>query len=110
MAIALNRLDLLTLLALTRLGDDGYGVTVREDITAVTGREASMAAVYVALERLEGLGLVRSWQSDSRPERGGRSRRHFRLTATGRAALLDERLLRARMWRGASRALKASGR
>ena len=94
------RLDLLALLALARLGSDAYGVAVCEDIDAVTGHEASMAAVYVALDRLEHGGLVRGWQSEPRPEQGGRTRRHFVLTAAGRAALHDERALAAKMWRG----------
>ena len=99
---ALNRLDLLALLALTRLGDDAYGVTVTDDISATTGRDVSMAAVYAALDRIERAGLVRAWQSEPRPERGGRARRHFALTAAGRVALRDERALMAKMWRGVS--------
>jgi DNA-binding PadR family transcriptional regulator len=95
-----SRLDLLALLALTRLGEDAYGVTVCEDISRVTGREVSMAAVYAALDRLERGGFVRAWQSDPRPERGGRSRRHFALTAAGRAELRAARALAAKMWRG----------
>ena len=110
MLLSLNRLDLMTLLALTRLGDDAYGVTVCEDITAVSGREASMAAVYVALGRLERAGLVRSWQSGPRPERGGRSRRHFALTAAGHAAIRAERDQVERMWRGVARAGKPASR
>lgn len=97
---SLDRLELLALLALTRLGEDAYGVTVCDDISAVTSREVSMAAVYAALDRLERGGLVRAWQSEPRPERGGRARRHFALTAAGRGALRDERALMTRMWRG----------
>lgn len=100
MSALLSRLDVLALLALSRLGEQAYGVTVREDIAAVTGRDVSMAAVYAALDRLERRGLVRAWHSEPRPERGGRARRHFAPTAAGRAALRTERALLARMWRG----------
>jgi len=96
----LGQLDVLTMLAMARLGDDAYGVTVREEIAAVTGRDVSMAAVYAALDRLERAGLARPWQSEPRPERGGRARRHFALTAAGRAALSAERAVMTRMWRG----------
>ena len=84
MAQTLSQLEVLALLALARLGDDAYGVTVREEIATVTGRDVSMAAIYAALDRLERSGLVRPWQSEPRPERGGRARRHFALTAAGR--------------------------
>lgn len=98
----LNPIDVLTLVALARLGEDAYGVPVREEIASVTGREVSMAAVYASLDRLERQGLAVPWQSEPRPERGGRSRRHFTLTAAGRAALRAERAVMARMWRGIS--------
>jgi PadR family transcriptional regulator len=100
MPASLSRLDLFALLALTRLGDEAYGVTVRDDIVSITGREVSMAAVYAALDRLERRGLVTAWQSEPRPERGGRTRRHFVPTSAGRAALGAERELMAKMWRG----------
>jgi PadR family transcriptional regulator PadR len=97
---ALSQLDVLALLAVGRLGDDAYGVTVCEDISSVTGRDVSIAAVYVALDRLDRRGLVRAWSSEPRPERGGRSRRHFVPTAAGHAALRAERALMTKMWRG----------
>jgi len=90
----------LALLALARLGEDAYGVAVCEDISAITGRDVSVAAVYVALDRLERRGLVKAWWSESRPERGGRRRRHFTPTPAGQAALRDERALMTKMWRG----------
>jgi PadR family transcriptional regulator PadR len=107
---ALNRLDVLALLALARLGDDAYGVAVCEDIAAITGRDVSIAAVYVALDRLERRGLVKAWSSEPRPERGGRSRRHFAPTAAGQAALRAERALMTRMWRGVTIPGKGSPR
>jgi PadR family transcriptional regulator PadR len=97
-----HTLDVLTLVALARLGDEAYGVTVREDIAGVTGRDVSIAAVYAALDRLTRQGLIRPWQSEPRAERGGRSRRHFALTSSGRSALRIERETVARLWRGVS--------
>jgi len=95
---ALSSLELLALLALARLRDEAYGVTVQQDISRVIGREVSMAAVYAALDRLERQGLVRPWQSAPRPERGGRTRRHFALSRAGHAALRAERATMSRMW------------
>ena len=96
----LHRLDVLALLALERLGDDAYGVTVSEDIASILGRDVSMAAVYAALDRLERRGLVRGSLSDPRPERGGRARRYFAPTRAGREALRAERALATKMWQG----------
>jgi DNA-binding PadR family transcriptional regulator len=103
-------LDVLTLVAVARLGDDAYGVTVREDIAAVTGRDVSMAAVYAALDRLTTQRLVSPWQSEPRAERGGRARRHFAVTAAGKAALRAERETTERLWRGVPPAIAARRR
>jgi DNA-binding PadR family transcriptional regulator len=98
--LALNRIELLTLLAILRLGAKAYGVTIYEEIQRVAGSDVSIAGVYSAIDRLERRGLVRGWRSEPRPERGGRARRHFGLTGTGRDLVRQERELTARMWRG----------
>ncbi|HEY7474185.1 MAG TPA: PadR family transcriptional regulator [Vicinamibacterales bacterium] len=95
-----NHLELLVLVAMARLGDTAYGVTIRQEITGVTGRDVSMAAVYAALDRLERHRFVNPWWSEPRAERGGRARRQFRLTADARAWLRRERQTTLRMWRG----------
>jgi DNA-binding PadR family transcriptional regulator len=96
----LNQVEQLVLLALARLGEDGYGVTIRREIEERAGRPVSMAAVYAALDRLERTGYACAWLSSPLPERGGRARKHFRLTAEGVSALREEREAMRRMWEG----------
>lgn len=95
-----NHLELLALVAMARLGDTAYGVTIRQEIMTVTARDVSMAAVYAALDRLERHRFVTPWWSEPRAERGGRARRQYRLTADARAWLRRERETTLRMWRG----------
>ena len=45
--------------------------------------EVSLSSVYAALDRLEGKGLVRSELGDATPERGGRAKRYYQVTAAG---------------------------
>jgi PadR family transcriptional regulator PadR len=92
-------LEVLTLVAIARLADTAYGVTIRDEIGRSAGRDVSMAAVYAALDRLERDGLAQAWLSDPRPERGGRARRHYQLTASGRATLRREGSAAVRMWK-----------
>ena len=87
MPTTLGDLEQLVLLALVRLGDLAYGVTVRDAITARTERELAFATIYTTLARLESKGLVTSYVGQPTPERGGRAKKHFKLTASGRAAL-----------------------
>jgi DNA-binding PadR family transcriptional regulator len=96
----LTTLHLLVLVAAGRLGDDAYGVTVQREVTACCGREVSMPAVYAALDRLERLGFVRRRLSEARPERGGRARRCYIVSAAGRRRLESERASALRMWAG----------
>lgn len=81
--IYLGEFEHIVLLAAIRLHDAAYGVTVRREIEARTGRAVSIGAIYATLARLEAKGLVRSRTGDPTPERGGRAKRLFRVTARG---------------------------
>src|SRR5688572_16025037 len=84
---ALGEFEQLILLALIRLGADAYGVTIREEIEARTGRAISPGALYTALTRLEKRGLVASRLGDPTPERGGKRKRLYTLQPAGERAL-----------------------
>jgi PadR family transcriptional regulator PadR len=73
----------IVILALLRLADRAYGVTVRREIEARTGREVSLGAIYATLDRLEAKGYVKSQFGEPTRERGGRSKRFFHVTAKG---------------------------
>ena len=83
----LGEFEHIVLLALLRLEDQAYGVTVRQEIQSRIQREVSIGAVYATLDRLEIKGYVRSFHGDPTPERGGRSKRFFHITAAGLAAV-----------------------
>jgi len=79
----LGAFEHLVLLSLLRLNDRAYGVTVRQEIAARTGRDVSVGAIYTTLERFEVKGYVRSRMGEPTAERGGRAKRFFRVTAKG---------------------------
>ncbi len=85
------------LLALVRLRENAYGVSVRRELSERTGREVSLGAVYTTLDRLEQKGYVSSRMGDPTPERGGRAKRYFRIEAPGMRALNECRETIARM-------------
>jgi PadR family transcriptional regulator PadR len=96
----LGATDLLVLIAMARLGDDAYGVTIRQEIADCSGRRVSLAAIYAALDRFERRGLAEPWLSTPLPERGGRARRQYRLSPKGRELVRRERAIALKMWRG----------
>ena len=83
----LGEFEQVVLLAILRLGDDAYGVTIRGEITTCTEREPAPGALYTTLDRLEEKSLVTSKYGDPTPARGGRARRYFRVTPRGGRAV-----------------------
>ena len=72
MAQHLGEFEQLVLMALLRLGENAYGMSVREEIASRTGRDVSISAVYTTLERLEGKGHAASRIGEPSAQRGGR--------------------------------------
>ena len=83
----LGPLEHIILIALVRLKERAYGMTVRREIEERTGRDISIGAVYATLERLQGKGYVSSSIGEPTPERGGRAKRFFRIEPRGEKAL-----------------------
>jgi PadR family transcriptional regulator PadR len=86
-ALSLGEFEQVVLLAILRLGDNAYGVTIGAEITECTRREPAPGALYTTLDRLEDKGLVTSRLGDPTPQRGGRAKRYFAVNAKGIAAI-----------------------
>ena len=94
----LNSFELMVLLAIRRLGDAAYGVTIARELEEATERETVLGSVYNALERLERKGLVASRLGEPTPARGGRAKRYFRVTAHGLAEAEATRHALTALW------------
>ena len=75
------------ILAVVRLGDDAYGMSVRRELEERTGRAVSLGAVYATLDRLEAKGYIKSSKRKAGAERQGRAKRIFHVKPSGLAAL-----------------------
>jgi DNA-binding PadR family transcriptional regulator len=84
---SLGEFEQIVLLAVLRLGDAAYGVTILEEIAAHTGRNPAPGALYTTLHRMEDKGLVTFRDGSPTPERGGRAKRFVTVTREGRTAL-----------------------
>jgi DNA-binding PadR family transcriptional regulator len=85
----LGDFEQLVILAVMRLGEGAYGMTVRREIEASSGRHVSLGAIYATLDRLEDKGFVSSAPGETTPERRGRAKRFFKVQAPGIRALKD---------------------
>ena len=99
----LGEFEQIVLLAILRLGEDAYGVPIRQEIERRTGRALTVGALYRTLDRLEDKGYVASAFSEPTPERGGRSKRYFKVKPIGLRSLRASREALSAMWDGLER-------
>jgi PadR family transcriptional regulator PadR len=99
-APVLGEFEHVVLLAILRLGDQAYGVSIRNEIRQCTGREPAPGALYTTLDRLEDKGLLSSTLGDPTPERGGRAKRFVKVSAQGMKAVSHARRCYLRLWEG----------
>lgn len=103
----LGEFEMLVLLAVLRQRDDAYGVSIRAELERETSRQVTLGALYKTLGRLELKGYLETRFGDPTPERGGRRKKLYRLTAAGQAALRQAVADLRRLSRGLSRELEA---
>lgn len=96
----LSRTEEMILLAVIHLGSAAYGIAIRAYLEKVLGKSPSVGAIYVPLERLTKAGYLSSHAGEPTPERGGRSKRFYRVTPQGLAALQETEQLHDTLWAG----------
>ena len=96
----LTDFEFVIMLAILRVRDDAYGVTIAREIEETAGRRVTLAAVYLALDRLQELGLVSSSLGEATAERGGRAKKYFRVTTSGLRAVRRTRRAFVALWKG----------
>ena len=94
----LSKPEELLLLAVCHLKDQAYGVEILRYVSEKTGKNWSIGSVYVPLDRLARSGYVESYQGEPTQQRGGKSKRYFRITSAGEAALLENKRIHDAMW------------
>ena len=95
--VLLGSLEEQVMLAVVRTGAEAYGMNVRRELEAVTGREVTIGSVYATLDRLEAKGFVASLRTSGDD---AVSRRVFSITPPGVKSLELTRDTRDRLWMG----------
>ena len=99
-AAPIGEFEQLVLLAILRLREDAYGVTIRREIEECTGRSVSRGAVYTTLDRLAEKGLLSSLKAEAPGPRTGMARRYYAVEPEGLEALAVSRSALRNMWTG----------
>ena len=94
----LGEFELRVLLVINQLRGQGYAVSIADEIQQRAGKSISLGAVYATVDRLEKKRLVSSKLGEPTPERGGKPKRFYEVTAPGLLALSEAREAVVRMW------------
>jgi PadR family transcriptional regulator, regulatory protein PadR len=78
---------------------DAYGVSIHAKVEGLVRlKTVQLGVVYVTLEGLKGKGMVSSRLSEPTAERGGRSRRCYRMKTAWERALQESAVTAKRIW------------
>ncbi len=95
----------LLMTAILLQNNDAYGAAIFDRACELAKpAKVSYGSLYPTLERLEKKGFLKSKFGDPIPERGGKSRRYFSVTAAGQAALRRSEALAGKIHSGLAEA------
>lgn len=94
----LTRTEELFLLAIWRLNDNAYGVSIADKLTELTDTKWRLEGIYVPLDRLVKKGYLSSYLGNATSVRGGRSKRLYIVTEVGLKALVDTKNMDKNVW------------
>ena len=105
----LSRADEILLLAILRLKENAYAVTIVREVRERTGKNLTFGSLWVSLDILCKRGLVDKRMGDSSGKRGGRPRIYYSLTSDGVRTLKEVNEFQKEIWRGIPRLINAWG-
>ena len=104
-----SKTEELIMLTVWHLGEEAYGVTIREHMMHMTSKKFSIGGIYVPLDRLVRKGFLTTFQGEPTPERGGMSKRFYRITPRGVRALSEAKRVHDLLWDNAPTISFATG-
>jgi len=96
----LTKHEELILLAVLKLKENAYIVTLRRHIKEITGKSINYGSLCNTLSALIRKGYIKSRESDPLPRQGGRRKVLYSLTAEGKRALKQAYTIQKLAWEG----------
>ena len=93
----LGEFEELVLLTVGILYDNAYSVAIQKELNEQTSRKVSLSSIHAAVYRLEEKGYLNSRMGEMSNERGGKRKRIFTISKSGKAALDKASDLRNRL-------------
>jgi len=98
MNVYLGELEELVLLTVASLDGNAYGVSIQLELEKRCKRSITIGALHSTITRLVEKGLLKSWTGGATEERGGRSKRFYDITPSGKSSLVKVKNLRDELW------------
>ncbi|MEO9872182.1 PadR family transcriptional regulator [Maribacter dokdonensis] len=94
----LGELEELILLIIVMLKEEAYGLAIRKALKDQANRNVTIGAIHATVNRLESKGFIGSSMGGATEERGGRRKRIFTITASGKNVLQKSRDVKVNLW------------
>jgi len=88
------------LIAIWHLGDEAYGLKIREKVMELTGSEVLFGTIYNTLNYLVKKDYVEARKGDPEQEKQDSKRVYYQITDAGFKALQKARKLQKTLWQG----------
>ncbi len=87
----LGEFEEIVLLTVAILDGKAYGISIIDEIQSRIQRNVSLGALQTVLKRLEEKGLLKSEFGEATKVRGGKRKRFYKITSTGKQILRDNK-------------------
>lgn len=94
----LGEFEELVLLTIASLVNDAYSVAICDELEKYADRSVKLGVVHAVLNRLEEKGYVKSRLGEATQVRGGKRKRYYVITNTGKAAIIRAKEVRDQLW------------
>jgi DNA-binding PadR family transcriptional regulator len=94
----LGEFEEVVLLTIASLLDDAYSVEICKELKKNTGRAVKLGVVHAVLNRLEEKGFTKSRLGEATKARGGKRKRFYTVTSSGKTALVKTKKVRDQIW------------
>ena len=96
---SLGEFEELVLLFVAAYNKEAYGVMILEKLEERLNKKMNISAIHVALKRMENKGFVESDYGGITNERGGRRKKYYSITASGKKMLDKQYELRTSIYK-----------
>lgn len=94
----LGEFEELVLLTIAALKEKAYSVAICDELSHQNDRTVRLGVVHSVLYRLEEKGFVKSELGEATKTRGGKRKRFYQLTTSGKEALVRTKSMRDQLW------------